>query len=65
MAIDMRTQTTHPSQHDHIFGQDRVRPGERRTLWVIAITMIVAGILALAFMGFSGIGANVEKLLNP
>jgi len=30
-----------------------------------AITMIVAGILALAFMGFSGIGANVEKLLNP
>ncbi len=38
MAIDMRTQTTHPSQHDHIFGQDKVRPGERRTLWVIAIT---------------------------
>ena len=30
-----------------------------------AITMIVAGILALAFMGFSGIGANVEKLLEP
>jgi len=30
-----------------------------------AITMIVAGILALAFMGFSGIGANVEKLFNP
>jgi electron transport complex protein RnfA len=30
-----------------------------------AITMIVAGILALAFMGFSGLGANVEKLLNP
>jgi cation diffusion facilitator family transporter len=24
--------------HDHIFGQDRVRPGERRTLWVILIT---------------------------
>ena len=30
-----------------------------------AITMIVAGILALAFMGFSGVGANVEKLLVP
>jgi len=30
-----------------------------------AITMIVAGILALAFMGFSGVGANVEKLLGP
>lgn len=24
--------------HDHIFGQDKVRPGERRTLWVIFIT---------------------------
>ena len=30
-----------------------------------AITMIVAGIIALAFMGFSGVGANVEKLLVP
>ena len=25
-------------QHDHVFGQDKVRHGERRTLWVIAIT---------------------------
>ncbi len=24
--------------HDHTFGQDEVRPGERRTLWVIGIT---------------------------
>jgi len=24
--------------HDHIFGQDKVRHGERRTLWVIVIT---------------------------
>jgi electron transport complex protein RnfA len=30
-----------------------------------AITLIVAGILALAFMGFSGVGGNVEKLLLP
>jgi cation diffusion facilitator family transporter len=52
MAIDMRTQTTHPSQHDHIFGQDRVRPGERRTLWVIAITatmMVVEIATGLAY----------------
>jgi cation diffusion facilitator family transporter len=34
----MHTKTTHQWQHEHIFGQDRVRPGERRTLWVIAIT---------------------------
>ena len=34
----MHTKTTHQWQHDHIFGQDKVRPGERRTLWVILIT---------------------------
>ncbi len=34
----MPEKTTHHSQHDHVFGQDRVRPGERRTLWVILIT---------------------------
>ena len=52
MAIDMRTQTKHPSQHDHIFGQDKVRPGERRTLWVIAITatmMVVEIATGLAY----------------
>ena len=30
-----------------------------------AITMVVAGILALAFMGFTGVGANVQKALMP
>ena len=48
----MRTKTTHPSQHDHIFGQDKVRPGERRTLWVIAITatmMVVEIATGLAY----------------
>jgi cation diffusion facilitator family transporter len=34
----MHTKTTHQWQHEHIFGQDEVRPGERRTLWVIFIT---------------------------
>ena len=34
----MHTKTTRQWQHDHIFGQDKVRPGERRTLWVILIT---------------------------
>lgn len=37
--------------HSHAFGQDQVKPGERRTLWVIALTAvtmvveIVAGIV--------------------
>jgi electron transport complex protein RnfA len=30
-----------------------------------AITLVVAGILALAFMGFTGIGGNIQKALNP
>lgn len=30
-----------------------------------AITMVVAGILALAFMGFTGIGANIQQALTP
>ena len=34
----MHTKTTRAWQHDHIFGQDKIRPGERRTLWVIFIT---------------------------
>ena len=34
----MQSDSTHKWQHEHVFGQDRVRPGERRTLWVIAIT---------------------------
>ena len=34
----MQTKTTPKWQHEHVFGQDVVRPGERRTLWVISIT---------------------------
>jgi electron transport complex protein RnfA len=30
-----------------------------------AITLVVAGILALAFMGFTGMGANIQKALIP
>jgi cation diffusion facilitator family transporter len=34
----MQPDNTRHWQHDHVFGQDKVRHGERRTLWVIAIT---------------------------
>ena len=29
------------------------------------IGLITAGLMALAFMGFTGVGANVQKLLTP
>jgi cation diffusion facilitator family transporter len=34
----MTSKSKHHWQHDHIFGQDKIRHGERRTLWVIIIT---------------------------
>ena len=48
----MHTQTTRYWQHDHIFGQDQVRPGERRTLWVILLTatmMVIEIVAGLAY----------------
>jgi len=48
----MHTKTTRQWQHDHVFGQDKVRPGERRTLWVIFITatmMVVEITTGLAY----------------
>jgi cation diffusion facilitator family transporter len=50
--VEMHTNTMHQWQHDHIFGQDQVRPGERRTLWVIFITatmMVVEITTGLAY----------------
>jgi cation diffusion facilitator family transporter len=38
MAGHMTTKSKQHWHHDHIFGQDRIRHGERRTLWVIVIT---------------------------
>jgi cation diffusion facilitator family transporter len=48
----MQTRKTHHWQHEHVFGQDKVRPGERRTLWVIFITatmMVVEITTGLAY----------------
>ena len=51
--MDPLEHADHPQHrpHNHAFGQDEVKPGERRTLWVIALTAvtmvveIVAGIV--------------------
>jgi len=52
MRDEMHTKTTHQWQHEHVFGQDKVKPGERRTLWVIFITatmMVVEIATGLAY----------------
>ena len=48
----MPTKSTHHWQHEHVFGQDKIRPGERRSLWVIFITatmMVVEITTGLAY----------------
>ena len=48
----MPTKSTHHWQHEHVFGQDKIRPGERRTLWVLFITatmMVVEITTGLAY----------------
>jgi Co/Zn/Cd efflux system component len=44
----MHSRDTESWQHDHVFAQDRVRPGEKRTLIVVLITatMMVVEIAA-------------------
>jgi cation diffusion facilitator family transporter len=37
----MHTRTLSQWQHDHVFGQDRRRPGEKRTLVVVALTAVM------------------------
>lgn len=37
----MKTPPAHPRQHGHSFGQEHVRPGERRTLIVVILTAVM------------------------
>ena len=37
----MHTNPTTPWEHDHSFGQDKKKPGERRTMIVIAVTAVM------------------------
>ncbi len=47
----MHTETISQYQHTHVFGQDQIRSGERRTLFVIIMTgiMMVGEIAAGSF----------------
>ena len=52
----MHSKDTTRWQHDHVFAQDRVRPGEKRTLIVVAITatmMVVEIMIARQLTYFS------------
>lgn len=40
-TLEMHSQSLKEWEHDHSFGQDRRKPGESRTIWVIALTTIM------------------------
>ena len=48
----MHTKSVEPWSHDHAFGQDVKKAGERRTLIVIAITLLTMVVEIVAGIAF-------------
>ena len=58
----MHTHSLHRWQHDHIFGQDQTKAGERRTLFVIALTVATMIIEVIAGIGFGSMALLADGL---
>lgn len=58
----MHTKTIHQWEHDHTFGQDKVRPGERRTLWVIFITAMMMVVEITAGLAYGSMALLADGL---
>ena len=58
----MHRHNTQPWQHDHTFAQDRRRPGESRTLIVIAITAVMMVIELVAGVSFGSMALLADGL---
>lgn len=61
-ADPVHTGDLSPWQHDHTFGQDRVRPGERRTLVVIALTAVTMVVEITAGVVFGSMALLADGL---
>ncbi len=48
--------------HEHAFGQDQVKPGERRTLWVIALTAVTMVVEIAAGLIFGSMALLADGL---
>ncbi|MCU0974995.1 MAG: hypothetical protein MUC71_01620 [Steroidobacteraceae bacterium] len=48
-------------RHEHSFGQDRLREGERRTLVVIAITAVMMVVEVGAGLGLAHVSIEVHR----
>jgi cation diffusion facilitator family transporter len=49
-------------QHEHVFGQDKVRPGERRTLWVIILTATMMAVEITAGLAYGSMALLADGL---
>lgn len=58
----MHLHDLHPWQHSHVFGQDRKRPGENRTLLVIALTGITMVIEIAAGLAYGSMALLADGL---
>jgi cation diffusion facilitator family transporter len=58
----LHTEHTERWQHDHVFAQDRVRPGEKRTLVVVAITAIMMVVEIAAGLAYGSMALLADGL---
>lgn len=54
--------TSEDWSHDHAFGQDRVRPGERRTIAVVSITALMMVVEVFAGLAFGSMALLADGL---
>lgn len=62
VSRSMHHDDLHDWQHAHCFGQDQRRPGERRTLIVIAITAAMMVVEIVAGLAFSSMALTADGL---
>lgn len=58
----MNTKQQAPGVHDHEFGQDRRRPGEIRTIFVVVITLVTMGVEIGAGLAFGSMALLADGL---
>ena len=58
----MHTHDLLPWQHNHIFGQDRIRPGEKRTLLIVVITAVMMVVEISAGLAFGSMALLADGL---
>ena len=58
----MHTDNLLPWQHDHVFGQDRTLPGERRTLLIVIVTAVMMVVEISAGLAFGSMALLADGL---